>query len=103
MYNACLLLLGNSDKVRDVPGVPVCIKPSSDNATNSVKPQDDNGPECKLDLKPPLWLVMIGHSGYWPVCLLESGNWMPVDQRLVPPRLWTVIWELLSILIVAYG
>lgn len=50
----------------------------------------------------PLWLTVVGRTGYWPVSLLDSDPAAPpIPQSLggaTIPRVWLVVWETVNFL-----
>jgi hypothetical protein len=66
-----------------------------------------------LSLKPPLWLMMAGHSGYWPVRFLDEKGLNPVRSSLFfrsinldrekLPRAWALVWGLVSCLALCHA
>jgi hypothetical protein len=88
-YNSCLLLL-RKNKAR----APV-------RDANPVFPQPNQASD--LSLNPPLWLMMAGHTGYWPVRLLDDHGLTVslANEKLTPA--WLFVWVLVSCLALCQG
>jgi hypothetical protein len=88
-YNSCLLLLNKikaEAPVRDA------------NAASSQPNQT-----LDLSLSPPLWLMVVGHSSYWPVRLLDDrGRTINLDGEKLP-RAWVFLWVLFSCLALCHA
>jgi hypothetical protein len=88
-YNSCALLL-NKNKAK----APV-------RDASAVSSQPHQVPD--LSLNPPLWLMMAGHSGYWPVRLLEDGGLAFHLDKEKLPHAWVLIWVLVSCLALCHA
>jgi len=98
-YNSCLLLLGEGRKVRDSY---VATLDSRSQRTASA-PQDAKGQASNLSVGPPLWLMMAGHSGYWPVRLLPGGILTVSLANEKLPRAWVFLLGLFTFLALCHA
>ncbi|HEY6293249.1 MAG TPA: hypothetical protein VI455_16985 [Terriglobia bacterium] len=89
MYNASLLLLGQRAKVLDSE------PPDALGLGSHAKTETS---ESTLDIKPPLWLMVVGNEGYSPVSVLDTP--MPRSERQGSerlPRAWLLVWGAVSL------
>ena len=88
-YNSCVLLL-NDNKAAP-------LRDAEPAASSEPKQASD------LSLSAPLWLMMAGHSAYWPVRFLDDrGLTIRLDKEKLP-RAWFLVWGLVSCLALGHA
>jgi hypothetical protein len=98
LYNACVILLGHSDAALEAP--------QSNKPTNNSHPDDNIAGRWSPDKGvAPLWFMMVGRDGYWPIDIKLNHNDKsqdPLPNQEPLPSGYRIVWLVLIALSILY-
>jgi hypothetical protein len=103
LYNAVVVLLDQIDNAdgsekADKSGKQDAATHTDDDCTSSVS---ERVRDMDMDSRQPrLWLMMVGHTAYWPVAVFNvkgSGGNPPTPNPTTPQILWSICYYFLSV------